>query len=156
MEMMAQFPIIKALDTDGDGSISAAEMQAAPTTLASLDSNSDGVLDASEIMPRRGRRGGDGKRGQGGDRGGDGFVERMMENDANGDGQISLDEAPERMQNFFNRLDGDGDGVLTRSELTEAGQRGGKRRKGGKGAEGKGGKRGPDGAGQRPRRPASE
>jgi len=100
-DMMAFFPIIKALDADGNGEISTAEMQGAAAALASLDANSDGVLDHTEVMPQRGERGGGGGRGgrgEGGGRGGRGqgspgggrggdtesFVNRLMENDANG------------------------------------------------------------------------
>lgn len=166
MEMLANFPIIKALDSDGDGKISGAEMQAAATNLATLDTNNDGVLDAQEMMPKRGRRGGDrsrggegerGRPGESGGRGGEGFAERMMENDVDGDGKISLDEAPERMQRFFERLDSDGDGFLSSEEIMTAGGRGRKGGRGGaRGGPGGGGDRGSDGAGQRPRRPASE
>ena len=148
-------PIIKALDADKDGKISSQEMANAATALATLDKNGDGVLEMDEMMPprpERGERGG--RRGQGGPRGGEGgsngFVDRMMQNDTDGDGKVSADEAPERMQGFFDRLDSDKDGFLTKEEITEASNRwsGG----GGRG----GGDRGGDGGGQRPKRPASE
>jgi len=144
-----EIPIIKALDTDGDGNVSTAEMQNAATALATLDANGDGMLDHSEMMPQRGgRRGG----GPGGPRGGgdpNDFVERVMGNDADGDGKISLAEAPQQMQDNFVRLDGDSDGFVTREELTEAA----KRWNGGGGAGGRG--RG-QGQGQRPQRPGAE
>ncbi len=38
--------------------------------------------------------------------------------DANKDGKISKDEAPERMQQFFDQLDGNHDGVLDRKEIS--------------------------------------
>ncbi len=156
-----EVPIITALDADKDGKISTQEMANAASALATLDKNSDGFLDRDEIMPARRERGGRGGRGgpgqgqgQGGPRGGggeggsSGFVDRMMENDADGDGKISSDEAPERMQGFFKRLDGDKDGFLTKEEITEASNRW----SGGGGGRAGGGDRG----GQRPKRPASE
>ncbi len=156
-----EVPIILALDADKDGKISAEEMSNAATALATLDKNGDGVLEIDEMMPARrergGRRGGGGPRGgEGGPRGGEGgangFVERMMENDTDGDGKVSADEAPERMQGFFERLDSDKDGFLTEEEITEASNRW----SGGGGAERGGRERGGDGGGQRPKRPASE
>ena len=155
-----EVPIIQALDADKDGKISAEEMQNAASALATLDKNGDGFLDHDEMMPARRERGGRGGRGgQGGPRGGEGgdsngFVDRMMENDTDGDGKVSAAEAPERMQSFFERLDGDSDGFLTKEEITEASQRwsGG----GGRGGRGGGGGRNGGGGGQRPTRPASE
>ena len=37
--------------------------------------------------------------------------------DTDGDGRVSRDEAPDRMMRFFDRLDANGDGFLTESEL---------------------------------------
>lgn len=45
-------PIMRALDADGDGEISAAEMENAAKTLAGLDGNSDGKLTRDELFPR--------------------------------------------------------------------------------------------------------
>jgi len=142
-----EIPIIQALDADKDGQISSEEMANAATALATLDKNDDGVLDRAEMMPARSERGG--RRGGPGPGSGEGdtnaFVDRMMENDTDGDGKVSADEAPERMQGFFQRLDGDKDGFLTKDEITEASKR----------WSGKGGGR-RDGGGQRPKRPGSE
>jgi len=52
-------PILAALDTNGDGEISAEELAAAPTALKKLDANGDGQLSADEVRmnigPGRGR-----------------------------------------------------------------------------------------------------
>ena len=45
-------PILAALDTNGDGEISADEIAAAPTTLKKLDANGDGQLSADEVRIR--------------------------------------------------------------------------------------------------------
>lgn len=53
-------PLVKALDKDGDGIISATEIEAAPESLKSLDQNGDGDLTMEEIRPQGpppGRRG---------------------------------------------------------------------------------------------------
>ncbi len=66
------------------------------------------------------RRGGQGGRGGRGGRGMGGMLQRM---DANKDGKIQRSEAPERMSQFFDRLDTNGDGVLDEKELQAMGQR---------------------------------
>jgi hypothetical protein len=52
-------PILAALDTDGDGEISAAEVAAAPTALKKLDKDGDGRLSEDDVRinfgPGRGR-----------------------------------------------------------------------------------------------------
>jgi predicted O-methyltransferase YrrM len=45
-------PLLTALDKDGDGKLSAAEIAAAPQTLATLDRDADGALSATELTPR--------------------------------------------------------------------------------------------------------
>src|ERR1051325_1160901 len=61
-------PILEALDTDGDGVISAAELANASASLAKLDKNGDGKLMPDEFMggPRGEGRGPRGPRGPGG------------------------------------------------------------------------------------------
>jgi hypothetical protein len=44
-------PVIHALDADGDGTISATEMEDAPESLKKLDKNEDGELSPSELRP---------------------------------------------------------------------------------------------------------
>ena len=44
-------PLMVALDTDKDGSLSAEEIAAAPTALATLDKNTDGQLTPKEFAP---------------------------------------------------------------------------------------------------------
>jgi Ca2+-binding EF-hand superfamily protein len=53
---------MSALDTDGDGEISAAEIEAAPKSLLALDKNGDGQITNDEVAPAPGR--GPGGRGQ--------------------------------------------------------------------------------------------
>src|SRR5439155_9536701 len=59
-------PILRALDTDHDGTLSAQEIAAAPKVILTLDKNGDGTLTADELMPRRegGPPGGEGGAGR--------------------------------------------------------------------------------------------
>lgn len=122
---------IMEADEDGDGKISKDE---APERLARgfdrMDSDDDGYLTSEEItvaMKAMFQRGGDrpnrpgsSEAGRGDDRRPDPemFVKRMMQADKDGDGKISKDEAPERMQQVFDRFDADSDGFVTREEIT--------------------------------------
>ena len=49
--------------------------------------------------------------------------------DKNGDGKLSKDEVPERMQTNFGRIDANGDGALTPEEFQKALSRLGDRKK---------------------------
>ncbi len=60
---------------------------------------------------------GGGPPGGGGGRGGGRGMPNLASLDTDGDGQISLDEAPARMKNFFDQMDRDGDGYITKDEL---------------------------------------
>jgi len=105
---MSMMPVLKALDADGDGELSSAEIDNAVTALRSLDKDNSGSLSSEEMMPDFGAMRGQGRRGG---------AQRMLENDADGDGKISKAEAPERMQGFFDNLDSDSDGYVTTEEL---------------------------------------
>ena len=75
------------------------------------------------------------QRGGGGRRGG-GFD--LMQYDSNSDGKVSKDEAPERMREFFDRMDPNSDGFIDAKEIADMSRRFGGGRRGGGG----GGRRG--------------
>ncbi len=54
-----------------------------------------------------------------------------MQFDDDGDGTISMDEAPERLLQVFDRFDTDGDERLSKDELREAAERRARRGRGG-------------------------
>jgi uncharacterized membrane protein len=64
--------------------------------------------------------------------------------DQDGDGKVSKDEAPEPMQNFFDRIDGNGDGFIDKAEANEMRSR---MPRGGRGGGGPGGPGGGFGGG---------
>lgn len=117
-------PILRALDTDHDGSLSAPEIAAAPKVLLTLDKNGDGTLTADELQPRR--EGGP-PRGEGGAPRGeqldestpspDDLARQLMAFDKNHDGVLTPDELPDRMQSLFTRADVNHDRKVTPDEL---------------------------------------
>jgi Ca2+-binding EF-hand superfamily protein len=123
---MVTLPVLRALDADGDGEISKAEIEGASKALAALDKNGDGKLSRDEILPNftgggfPGRPGAEGRPGQPGP-GGRGNPEeiarRLKEADKNGDGKISKEEAPDQLKERFDRIDSNGDGQLDEAEL---------------------------------------
>ncbi len=89
-----------------------------------------------------------GRQGGGRQGGGGGMMERMMAMDANGDGKVSKDEAPEQMKSFFDRMDPNKDGFITKDELESMASRfGGGGGRGGGGRQG-GGRPGGGGGGK--------
>lgn len=99
--------VLQALDTDGDGTLSAAEIQAAPQSLLKLDRNGDGQLTSDELQPRPANAGASA----------DELVRQLMLFDRNGDGVLTPDELPARMQSMFQRGDTNHDGRLTPDEI---------------------------------------
>lgn len=117
-------PLVTALDADRDGVISAAEIKNAPKALASLDKDKDGKITREEIRPNFGPGGAGGRRPEGNDEragsGGNGnaeMIKTLMAFDKNGDGKLSKEEVPERMQGIFTRGDLNGDGFLSKDEI---------------------------------------
>lgn len=149
--IMQMLPILKALDTDGDGELSENEMKTATASLMKLDRNNDGIVDRAEMRPdftamrdgardgqrpqsrpRDGDRGnrGEGDRGEGREgqtRGeGDSMGQRLMKLDANGDGELSkeeLENLPERAKGMMKWVDRDNSGTISKEELQQMGQR---------------------------------
>ena len=112
------FPVVRALDADGDGVVSAEEMEAAPERLRALDRNGDGVLSGDEMLPRFGPGGGRGDRGS--RRGGFGGFGR-----GGGGPRLSPAELPDEIgeadvpdRTTFERLSYQGEEVMIDTHLT--------------------------------------
>jgi len=99
--------VLKALDTDGDGKLSAAEIAAAPKTLLTLDRNEDGQITPDEVLPPPETAGATA----------DDLVKQLMSFDKADKGYLVPMDVPERMQNLFARGDVNQNGKLTPEEI---------------------------------------
>lgn len=112
------------LDTDGNGEITVAEMDARKAArFAEIDTNGDGGLSAEELTAQA-------KEGADTDRVAK-RVERMIErNDANEDGLIQADEmGGDRQDKMFERIDTDENGSISEEEFDAAKEKMGDRKK---------------------------
>ncbi len=119
--MMARYLDV-ALDADGDGALSASEIENASKALAKLDKDGDGQLTQAELRPDPASMGREGVAVPVGRCLWRAMSKEMMQQmfkrqDADGDGKLSGDEIPERMKQLVSRADQDGDGALSESEL---------------------------------------
>jgi Ca2+-binding EF-hand superfamily protein len=105
--------VLQALDLDGDGTLSAAEIKAAPQSLLKLDRDEDGQLTADELSPRPENAGASP----------DDLVKQLMAFDSKGTGFLTRDELPARMQGLFDRADANHDGKLTPEEIRKLANR---------------------------------
>jgi len=128
-----------------------------PAGAAAGASPNAGPGDSAGAVPAaagRGRGAGATSRGAGEGRRRGGFDLKALDKD--GDGKVSLQEAPERMRSFFSRVDANGDGFLDGAELkSRRGRRGGDGGRRGERGRGEGGRErgaaggaGRDGAGR--------
>jgi hypothetical protein len=135
-------PVLKALDTDGDGKLSASEIEKASEVLGGLDTDGNGRLSKEETRPPRPEGQEEGRRSR---REREGERERPMPPimealDQNGDGTISKRELKRASQSLL-EMDEDESGALESEELKpEKRQEGDSQQRGGSG--GQGGQRG--------------
>jgi len=109
---------VELLDTDGDGTVSLAEILAEHGRLfAAADIDGDGSLSVDEFR-RRGRLF---------QSLGTATLFDMMDND--GDHTLSVDEINQPSRRWFSRYDLDGDGSMAAGELSQGGQAGGSERR---------------------------
>ncbi|SNT19180.1 Ca2+-binding protein, EF-hand superfamily [Granulicella rosea] len=101
-------PVLLALDVDRDGTLSAAEIAAAPKVLPTLDADGDGQLSSLEYLPKQNDPNAVDP---------DALVARLMVLDKNGDGVLTADELPERLGGMMARLDANHDGRITPDEV---------------------------------------
>ena len=129
-------PLLTALDTNRDTTISPTEIDAAPASLKVLDKNNDGRIAGEELMPAFGPGGREGGGREGRGREGmpgnpnepgetpatspDELVALFMAFDVNKDGQLTKSEVPERMQGLFDRADANKDGKLNADEIRKS------------------------------------
>lgn len=117
--------IFEHLDADGDGKLSANEIEQASEALKQLDRNGDGELSADEVGgwagPPEFRGGRDGSRRPGRpdgreERAGQDYAAAFMARDANADGTVIQEELHESAQPLFPLLDLDGNGGIDQAE----------------------------------------
>lgn len=169
---------LKKLDRNNDGKIDSEEMRPrfggrGPGGPRGPGVGRGGPGDSGGRGPRGQNPDGDARRGPpqrgpGGFGGGDlkAMLKRIMDQDKDGDGLLSGDEIPDRMQPMVERIDQDGDGKLSSKEIEKGlsarmrqmrGGGGDRPGAGRLGSDRPGGGRGSDAAGgERPRRPPTE
>ncbi len=112
-EASAAAAVFAALDADGDGSLSAEEIAKAPQSLAALDKDGNGTIAFAEIQQPQPPLAMVAKPGPDPAR----IWQRLLMADKDGDGRLSAEEAPERLQRNFERVDTNKDGFVEESEF---------------------------------------
>ncbi|HVU86745.1 MAG TPA: EF-hand domain-containing protein [Pirellulales bacterium] len=105
--------VFAALDINKDGSLSAEEIAKAPQSLAALDKDGSGTITTVELQEARPLLATSQPAGPDPAR----IWQRLLMADKDGDGRLSADESPERLQRNFERLDTNKDGFIDESEF---------------------------------------
>ena len=160
--------MLKRMDRNRDGSITKDELpQRMQARFGSMDSNSDGVFDKTEQdamleriqKMRRDQNQGDGPPGRQrdrrqGQRNGIDFPQLLKKLDRNRDGTLTKDELPERMQERFDSMDTNGNGLFDEDEQQAVIER--MKQRGDKGGKGNRGGNPQDKQGVKPKRPGGD
>ncbi len=123
MGMLKMLPIMKVLDSDQDGTLSASEIANASKALIQLDKNGDGIISAEEMRPDANTMPGGFAGAEPGPPNGQMMGKVFESRDKNGDGKLTGDEIPERLRDKMKMIDKDGDGSITKSEFASAAAR---------------------------------
>jgi Ca2+-binding EF-hand superfamily protein len=130
--------LLQALDTDGDGELSAKEIENATAALKKLDTDNDGKLTREELRPGPGGRGpAQGLAAAMAQQ----MVAQLMAFDKNGDGKLAKEELPEGIRAVIAPADANKDGVVDRAELTIFAEQAARRNLGNPGPDGGGPRR---------------
>lgn len=130
------FLLLKALDANSDGQLTAEEINNATAALKTLDRNGDGMISPAELRPADGRpedRRAAAKPGERPSQPASAAAGRSADPsqntgrmagyllgrfDANGDDRLSTDELPEVLRERFASMDANSDGFIDRAEIT--------------------------------------
>ena len=108
---LRRLPAFGVLDTNDDGEISAAEIDAAAESLATLDEDGDGQLTEDELRPRGGGPIGGDARTPGE------ATAAFMRFDTDADGLLERTELASQFVSLLTRADADGDGAASETEI---------------------------------------
>lgn len=108
--------IFAALDADGDGAISKAELKKAITALKKLDADNDGNITRAECGLGAAAAGGP-PAGQNANANAAQWMDRVMAKDTNKDGKLSPNELNENEKQMLQNADANNDGFIDRDEL---------------------------------------
>ena len=105
--------MVEQLDTNGDGAVSKAEVDASrAAAFAAADTNGDGGVSQAEVLAYQ--------EAQRAERRAAREAEMFARADTNGDGVLGPDEFGPRVDRMFEALDKDDDGMITAEEREEA------------------------------------
>lgn len=123
--------LLRALDQDGDGQLSKDEIAAASASLLALDKDGDGALNRRELMagppsaPPPAAEAGAKKKAKAKAAAAklpdpERLMARLNKMDANGDGKWSESELPPFLKKQFSKIDTNGDGQVDADEIKQA------------------------------------